>query len=351
MIWGWRSEQAQIGYDEGMNTRMQSVVGGMVAVGLGLVLGGCAAGSPASGRASAVSTPQRLEGDVRVLSEGFALRNADHREVMEAAGEWVAQRLGAMGYTVGRELVKGGDGSETFNMIAELRGTQKPDEIVVIGAHYDAEVHTPGADDNASGVAALLELAARFRDKPLDRTVRWVAFTNEENSSSSGGLMGSFINARNAKDRGDNIVAMLSLEMLGYYSDEEGSQRYPFDAAMAAKLGMELPTVGNFIGVVGRIEDRALVERVGAAMQASGSTPVTQAALPAIVGAIWRSDHGSFWLAGYPAAMVTDTSEYRTPHYHQPSDTFDTLDYERMAGVVDGLEGAVRALGTIGDED
>ncbi len=331
-----------------MDTLKLIVAGGMMAC--GLVLGGCASGSGVGERGSGVSAAGRLEGDVRTLSGAYGDRNAEHRGVMREAGEWVRRRLSLLGYEVEMEPVKGGDGSETFNVIAERRGTTRPGEIVVIGAHYDAEVTTAGADDNASGVAALLELASRFRDQPLDRTVRWVAFTNEENSSSRGGLMGSFVNARNAKDRGDHIVAMLSLEMLGYYSDEEGSQRYPFDPALAARLGMELPTVGDYIGVVGRLEDRELVGRVGMAMRASGSTAVVDAALPAMVRAIWRSDHGSFWLAGYPAAMVTDTSEYRTPHYHQASDTADTLDYGRMAGVVDGLEGAVRALGRVGEE-
>lgn len=287
-----------------------------------------------------------LERDVRTLSEDFADRNAQRRDVLNAAGDWVAQRFAAMGYSVSREPVLTAKGAQQgFNVVAELGGVVEPERVVVIGAHYDAVPGSPGADDNASGVAVLLELARRFAQNPQDRTVRWVAFTNEETPSSNGGLMGSYVHARDAKDRGEDITAMLSLEMLGYYDEAPGSQRYPVDPAMAARLGLELPDTGDFIGVVGRFEDRLLVDEIGGAMRGAGSVRTVEAALPAIVTAIWRSDQGSFWLNGYTGVMVTDTSEFRTPHYHKRSDTYDTLDYARMAGVADALEAAVRTLG------
>jgi len=317
-------------------------------VGIGLlglfVLGGCVSGGGVS-REAELSNVQRLERDVRVLSVEFALRNDRHRDVMSAAGRWIAGRFERLGYGVTLEPVSMRDGSEAFNVVAELRGTSRPDEYVIIGAHYDAEVTTAGADDNASGVAVLLELAARFAGAPQERTIRWVAFTNEENSNSAGGSMGSLIHALGCKERGEDVAAMLSLEMLGYFSDAPGSQRYPFEPEMAAKLGMELPTVGNYIGVVGRFADQALIERVSSAMSSTGTIPVTQAALPPMVPAIYRSDHANFWMQGYPAAMVTDTSEYRNPNYHAGGDLWGTLDYERMAGVVEALEAGVRGLG------
>jgi len=249
------------------------------------------------------------------------------------------------------------DDVEFVNLVGVLpgkggSGAHGGAESVVIGAHLDhlgtndgGEVFT-GADDNASGVAAMLELARRFAGSPMDRTVRWVGYTNEENSNSAGGLMGSFVSARNAQNRNEKIVAMMSLEMLGYYDETPGSQRYPFDQAMAARLGMDLPDTGDYIGVVGRFEDRGLIDAIAASMRSSERANVVAAALPAMVSAIWRSDHGNYWLAGYNAVMITDTSEFRTPHYHMPSDTIDTLDFDRMAGVVDALEVAVRDLAT-----
>jgi len=313
-----------------------------------LLLTGCSGGARVGEQTPASrSTQDRLHDDVRVLSVDFAQRNAEDRGVLNDAGVWVGNRLASMGYAVNLEQVSESEPVRGFNVIAERRGTTRPDEIVLIGAHYDAEVDTPGADDNASGVAAMLELARRFASVQTDRTIRWVAFTNEENSNSAGGVMGSFVNAREAKNRNEAIVAMMSLEMLGYYDETPGSQTYPFDRAMAAQLGMELPDTGDFIGVVGRLEDRDLVAQISGSMRESGRANVVEAALPAMVRAIWRSDHGNFWLGGYNAVMITDTSEYRTPHYHKPSDTIETLDFARMAGAVDALEVAVRDLARV----
>ena len=312
--------------------------------GAALLLMGCTAGPRVGEQTRETrSTEDRLYEDVRVLSEEYADRNAENRGVLNDAGVWVGQRLGSMGYAVDLEQVNEQKPERGFNVVAELRGTTRPDEIIVIGAHYDAELNTPGADDNASGVAAMLELARRFADAPMDRTVRWVGFTNEESSNSYGGVMGSFAYARAAKNRNESVVAMMSLEMLGYYDDAPGSQRYPFDQSMAAQLGMNLPDTGDFIGVVG--------ESISASMRSSGRANVVEAALPAMVRAIWRSDHGNFWMAGYNAVMITDTSEFRTPHYHQESDTIETLDFTRMAGVVDALEVAVRDLASVSEDD
>lgn len=326
--------------------RITCIVTGLV------LLSGCAAGSRV-GEASADnrSTEDRLYSDVQMLSETFRDRNAEDRGVLDDAGRWVGQRLWSMGYSVELAQVNEDAPSRGFNVIAELVGTTRPDEIIVIGAHYDTEINTPGADDNASGVAAMLELARRMADTPMDRTIRWVGFTNEESSNSAGGVMGSFALARESKSRNEAVVAMMSLEMLGYYDETPGSQTYPFDRSMAAQLGMDLPDTGDFIGIVGRFEDRDLVERIGASMRASGRANIVEAPLPAMIRAIWRSDHGNFWLAGYNAVMITDTSEFRTPHYHQESDTIETLDFEQMTGVVDALEVAVRDLATLNEDE
>ncbi|MDF1810527.1 MAG: M20/M25/M40 family metallo-hydrolase [Phycisphaerales bacterium] len=314
------------------------------------ILGGC---SPAQKSTFEDQTTvlDRLESDVRTLSVDFADRNANNRGMLNDSGVWIGKRLSSMGYAVDLEPVQTAVGPSGFNVVAELTGTTLPEEIIVVGAHYDTELNTPGADDNASGVAGMLEIAQRLARNPLDRTVRFVAFTNEENSNSAGGLMGSFVHAREAKKRNDNIVAMMSLEMLGFYSDEPNSQQYPFDPKMAANLGMELPTVGNYIGIVGRMTDRELVDQLGASMRSAGTIDVTPAALPAVISAIWRSDHGSFWLVGYNAVMVTDTSEYRNPHYHKRGDTIETLDFDRMGATVDALVVGVRDLATMDNQN
>jgi Zn-dependent M28 family amino/carboxypeptidase len=323
----------------------------LTTLGIFLFLTGCTAGSRVGEQTqAALSTEERLYEDVRVLSVEYADRSSENRGVLNDSGVWVGQRLASMGYSVDLEQVNEANPRRGFNVVAQLTGISRPDEIIVIGAHYDAEVNTPGADDNASGVAAMLELARRFVDEPMDRTVRWVGFTNEESSNSAGGVMGSFAYARGAKSRNEAVVAMMSLEMLGYYDETPGSQTYPFDQSMAARLGMDLPDTGDFIGVVGRLEDADLVRQIGASMKRSGRASIVEAPLPAMVRAIWRSDHGNFWIAGYNAVMITDTSEFRTPHYHQASDTIDTLDFGRMAGVVDALEDAIRDLATVEDE-
>lgn len=319
---------------------------GVLVVAMGFV--GCSAAGARGAGAVELSLSDRLRTDVTVLAEDYGERSARDRSVLDAAGMWIAQRFESMGYEVELEYEDPGRRERGFNVVAELAGDVRADEIVLIGAHYDTEVGTSGADDNASGVAVMLELARRFADRAQGRTLRWVAFTNEENSNSRGGQMGSFTHASGARLRDEKIVAMVSLEMLGYFSDAEGSQRYPFDRAMGARLGMELPTTGNFVGVVGRTGDAALIEQIAHAMNEAGTIDVVAAPLPAVLPAIWRSDHGSFWLAGYQGVMVTDTSEYRNANYHTARDTVETLDFVRMAGVVEAMEAAVRAMGNAG---
>ena len=326
-----------------MRTLIRRVVPGvgLAVAGLAGCVGPGAQGLAGDGLAGTVEG--RLERDVRVLAEGFGERSTRDRDNLNAAGAWVMERLGAAGYRVWREDSPVRDGT-AFNVIAEKVGTTKPDEIVVIGAHYDTEVDTPGADDNASGVAVMLELARRFAGVDTARTLRFVAFTNEEGSNSRGNVMGSRVSAEGSRARGENVVAMLSLEMLGYFSDEPGSQSYPFPPDSPIARGLNLPDRGDFVAVVGRFADAGLVERLGSAMAGAGSIPVTPVALPPVLRDIWRSDNGNYWVSGFPAVMVTDTSNFRNPHYHMPTDTVETLDFGRMAGVAEALEAGVWAL-------
>ncbi|HEX6086264.1 MAG TPA: M28 family peptidase [Thermoanaerobaculia bacterium] len=251
-------------------------------------------------------------------------------ENLAAAAAYIEQRLGK----VERQTYEA-DGVPVANLIHEIRGS---DEIVVIGAHYDSAGDSPGADDNASGVAALLELARRFRDVKTTRTLRFVAFVNEEPPHFQTRTMGSWQYARRCRERKEHVVAMLSLEAIGYYDDRPGSQQYP------PPLGAFYPSRGNFIGFAANLGSRALMNRCARVFRANARVPAESAALPEAIPQIGWSDQWSFWQFGYKAIMVTDTAPFRNPHYHAPHDTPETLDYERLAMAVDGLHAVVLDL-------
>jgi Zn-dependent M28 family amino/carboxypeptidase len=225
------------------------------------------------------------------------------------------------------------------NIEVTVEGSSHPAEILVIGAHYDTVGGCPGANDNATGVAALIELARRFAARPLARTVRFVAFVNEEPPFFQTAQMGSVVYARATQARGDRIVGMLALETMGYYSDTPGSQQYP-----VPEMAGLYPDVGNFIGFVANEESAGLLETAARAFSEGTSLPLQAAAMPAdLPGAGW-SDHWAFWQAGYPALMVTDTAPWRYPWYHSAGDTPDKLDFDKLAEVVNGLEYVLREL-------
>ncbi len=231
------------------------------------------------------------------------------------------------------------DGKTCHNLVLERPGTGRKDEIVVIGAHYDSAESVPGADDNASGVAVLLELARLTSGpSPQARTVRFVAFANEEPPYFQSPSMGSLVYARRCRDKGERIVAMLSLESLGYFRDEPGTQRYPplFSALY--------PDRGNFVAFVGDLGSRWLVRRAIGTFRKGARIASEGGALPGGVPGVGWSDQWAFWEAGYPGIMVTDTAPFRNPNYHTPGDTPETLDYVRLARVVLGLVPVVRDL-------
>lgn len=212
-------------------------------------------------------------------------------------------------------------------------------EIVVIGAHYDTVYDCPGADDNSSGAAALLELARLLRSAHPARTLRFVAFVNEEPPWFQTDDMGSLVYAQQARKLNENIVAAVSLETIGMYSDAEGSQQYP------AGFGLFYPSKGNFITFIGNVSSRRLVREAIGAFRETTKFPSEGAAVPAALPGVSWSDQWSFWNQGYPGIMVTDTAPFRNENYHRPGDKPETLDYERMARVVRGLEKVVIKLG------
>ena len=261
---------------------------------------------------------------------------------LEAAARRIESTLRGFGYEVAAQRFEV-DRKKVRNIEVEVDGGARAGEIVIVGAHYDSVLGAVGANDNASGVAAVLELARLFKNAKSSRTVRFVAFVNEEPPFYRSDQMGSRVYARRSRERNDNVVAMLSLETIGYYSDEPGSQRYPFP------LSFFYPSTGNFVAFVANLGSRGLLHEVLASFRRHAQFPSEGVAAPAIIPGVDWSDHWSFWQEGYPALMVTDTAPYRYPHYHTLQDTPDKVDYERLARVVTGLHGMLRELAHVED--
>jgi Zn-dependent M28 family amino/carboxypeptidase len=282
---------------------------------------------------------RRLLAHVRMLSETIGDRNLSEYANLQQAAEYIEMQMLSLGYTV-QPHAYAVSGQSVANLIVERRGIRKPDEIILLGAHYDT-CYNPGADDNASGIAALIELARAFSARPVDRTLRFAAFVNEEPPYFQTDLMGSRIYAQAAQAAGERIRAAVVLEMIGYYDSKPFSQRYP------PLFGLIYPNRGHFIGVVGNFRSAGLVKQVREAFKAASRFPIESVVAPESVPGVAWSDHWSFWRSGYPAVMVTDTAHLRNPHYHMPSDTWSTLDYMRMAVVVEGLIGVAQDLVTV----
>jgi Zn-dependent M28 family amino/carboxypeptidase len=217
------------------------------------------------------------------------------------------------------------------NLEAALEGGALYDQIVIVGAHYDSVTGSPGANDNGTGAAAILELARLLRHERLPRTLRFVLFVNEEPPYYLGDGMGSRRYARRCRARGEKVVAMLCVETIGYYTDAPESQAYPFP------LGLLYPSTGNFIGFVGNLASWGLVRRCIRSFRRHSAFPSEWLAAPGWTVGVGWSDHSSFWEQGYPAVMVTDTALFRYGPYHTSEDTPEKIRYDCMARVVAGL--------------
>ena len=277
-----------------------------------------------------------LKSDVQTLAGEIGERNMARYPQLNAAADFIEGSFSRAGlhprrdsYEVRRQAC--------HNIEAEIPGTRS--NVVLIGAHYDSVFGSPGANDNGSGVAALLALARRFAGKPAQQTLRFVAFVNEEPPYFLSGQMGSSVYAGRCKGRGDRISAMISLETIGYFSDAPHSQTYP-----ALGLGVFYPTVGNFIGFVSNVHSRALLRRSIALFRKHARIPSEGAALPSFIPGVSWSDQWAFWQHGYPGIMITDTAPFRYPHYHSATDTPDKLDYDRFALVVSGMQKVIQEL-------
>jgi Zn-dependent M28 family amino/carboxypeptidase len=278
--------------------------------------------------------PSVLREHVRALITKFEPRDFEQPENLDRAAAFVADAFRPTGAKVSEQTYRVGD--RTYrNVIAEL-GPDTPERIVV-GAHYDTAGDQPGADDNASGVAGLLELARLLAASPPPLKVELVAYTLEEPPSFGTEQMGSAVHARALAERGAKVRLMISIEMIGAFSDQPGSQHYP------AIVGWFYPSKANFIAVVGKWGQGATVRDVEVGLRAGSSVPVETLTAPRFVTGVDFSDHRNYWDHGYRAVMVTDTSFYRNERYHTPDDRADTLDYDRMADVVKGIHCAVQA--------
>jgi Peptidase family M28 len=285
----------------------------------------------------AVVLRDRLRGHVETLAGRIGERNLWRHEALTAAAQYVEGSLRAPGLTVHSQPFTV-EGQTVRNLEVELPGSSRAGELVVVGAHYDSVLGSPGADDNATGVAAVLEIARACASRRLPRTLRLVAFVNEEPPFFLGEGMGSLHYARRLREEGRDVAAMLSLETIGCYFDRPGSQQYPFP------FRFFYPDRGDFIAFVGNTASRALVRRAVASFRRHAAFPSEGLAAPGWITGVGWSDHWSFWQQGYEAVMVTDTALFRYPHYHADTDRPHEVDYDRLSRVVAGLMEVVAEL-------
>lgn len=275
--------------------------------------------------------------DVETLASRIGQRNIWNYQNLTAAADFIETSLAEANYKVHRQnyLV---EGKTCCNIEVEITGTKHPERIVIIGAHYDSVLGSPGANDNASAVATTLALAHRFVGKKIDKTLRFVFFANEEPPFFQTGRMGSIFYAKSCREKDENIIAMLCLETIGYYTDQPKTQKYP------TPFSLFYPSTGNFIGFVSNLSSRKLLHTVIASFRKNCKFPSEGGAIPEIIPGINWSDHQSFWRQGYPAIMVTDTAPFRYPYYHCPEDTSDKIDYDSLAIVTSGLQSVILDL-------
>ena len=292
-----------------------------------------------AGRTVGDLTPERLAGHVETLAGAIGERHVFRPEALRAAAAWIEDEWRRQGYRPARQEYDA-YGVRCASIEVARAGAGRAGEILLVGAHYDTVRGSPGANDNGSGVAAMLEISRLVAEQaaPPARTLRFVAFVNEEPPFFVTGQQGSMVYAEAARARGDDIRLMASLETMGCFSDEPGSQRYP------PLFRYLYPDRGNFLGLVSDLRSRRAMRRLARAFRAGSDFPLEHTATFRWVPGVAWSDHRSFWLQGYPAVMVTDTAFYRYPYYHTARDTPDKLNYPAFARATTGLYRAFAAL-------
>lgn len=282
-------------------------------------------------------TTERLKQHVYQLAEQIGERNVFHPDALYAAQNYITQTWQQQGYTVTEQHYKA-YGVNCKNLEINHSGSSKPEEIILVGAHYDSVTGAPGANDNGSGVAAMLELSRLAKTTNHARSMRFVAFVNEEPPFFFTELQGSRIYAKAARERDDDIRLMIALETIGYYKCEPNTQRYP------PLFRFFYPDRADFISLVCNLRSRNVMLKLARAFRRVSDFPLQHISTFKFVPGVSWSDHLSFWSRGYKALMVTDTAFYRYPYYHTKEDTPEKLDYARLARVTEGLSQAIALL-------
>ena len=284
----------------------------------------------------------RLQGHVVAIASRE--HNVAHYDELEKSARYIETTLESYGYAVNRQrfdaddFVSGSRSVRNIEVVIEPRDAGPATETIVVGAHYDSAPGAPGANDNGSGVAAVIELARLLGDlkDSAARRIRLVLFVNEEPPYFRTEQMGSWQYASSLAARKERVVAMYSLETIGYFSDKPGSQRYP------SLFGLIFPDRGDFLAFVGTLAARPLVRASIASFRAHTIFPTIGGVAPSSIPGIDWSDHWAFTRHGFPAIMLTDTAPFRYPYYHTAFDTPDKVDVGRLARVVKGIARMVR---------
>jgi Zn-dependent M28 family amino/carboxypeptidase len=284
-----------------------------------------------------------LHQHVEMLAGLIGIRHDSRPSSIEATIAYLRKQFEDMGLSVESQAYPT-PAMQATNLVVEWPGQSLPKEVVIVGAHYDTVLRTPGADDNASALAMMLAICKSLSGRQFKRTLRFVAFANEEPPHFVGPTMGSRVYAERCKRADDDIHLMVCLEMVGYYDTRPNSQTYPDE--LPKFLRPLLPSTGDFIAIVSDMRTRSQLGRFKKAFKKAVAFPAVAAPLPKASQIMWVSDHGPFWDNNYPALMVTDTSWFRNQNYHTMTDTPDTLDYDRMARVALGVTEAVAATAT-----
>jgi hypothetical protein len=298
------------------------------------------AGTPPALSAEQGALRSRLESDVKFMSQTIGERNLSKPGTLETSVQYLQDRLQGMGYkvTAQRYSVYGQDVNNLEVIVPGIGGDA---ETIVVGAHYDSAQGTAGANDNATGTAAVLELARQFHNIKSRKTIQFVFFVNEEPPFFKTETMGSLIYAQELRRRHVPVCAMIAVETIGFYSDRVGSQKYP------PLVGLFYPRQGNFIGFVGDLDSRDLVRHAIREFREYSKFPSEGIAAPPDIPGVDWSDHWSFWQENYPAIMITDTAVFRYPYYHTSQDTVGQIDFDKMSRVVDGIG---RVVGSLANE-
>jgi Zn-dependent M28 family amino/carboxypeptidase len=273
-----------------------------------------------------------MESDIEYLQK-LGPRNSEneksYKQLLQCE-EWIKQKWESQGYTVKKHTFSIRE-KEYSNLEIEIRGRIAPSEIIIISAQYDTLPDSPGANNNGSGMAILFQLSRLLREYTPDRTLRLLNFVNEEDPFFGTEMMGSYQYAKRCRERGENIRVMLSLDALGVYKDEPGSQRLPFP------FPIFYPDRGNFLAFIGNLQSRKYVTEATRDFKKGSSFPIEAGVAPEWAkGGAW-SDHSSFWKFGYPGIMVTDTGEFRSIYHNTKEDTMEKLNFNAMSRIVIGM--------------